>query len=263
VDKPNTSPRAARATTAPVAFPVPLAGAIAAMWSAAVSLLALLLVFSLAWIVTADPASGYDSAVRVAIATWLLSNGSTLHVGALSFGLLPLVLTVFMLWIVAIGMRWAIRSTVLINLAGLLGLIASMAVTYTLFGLALAIFINGTVTTTTSRSLIGAFVVAVVGCVWAVSRAPGEKVLTADPEYRAPASRTVRGAKVQPAHDLLVALWTDIPRLMRQGILTGARAVTLTFLSSTVIAIALSSSDSTRSSTSTIFFPTTKPRHCR
>ena len=78
---------------APLAWPIPVAGAIAAGWSVAITIIVLMIVFTFGWIATADPSSRYDTALKTATSLWLLAHGTTVHVGTVSFGLSPLLLT--------------------------------------------------------------------------------------------------------------------------------------------------------------------------
>lgn len=224
---------------APLAWPLPAAGAIAAAWSVAMSVMLLLIVFTFAWIATADPASSYDSALKAAVTLWLFAHSSPVTIEPLTFGLTPLLLTLPLMWGLKRGVRWAIRSTRITNAAGVLGLILSVAATYSVLALLLSLTIGPDVRVNASRTLLFAGLWAIAAAIWAVTDSPGLVVPVEPPSFDEPGQRTRRIVKVRAPHDVLVELWRDIPQPIRHGILIATRVLSLQAALAAAIAVIL------------------------
>ena len=210
---------------APLAWPIPVAGAIAAGWSVAITIIVLMIVFTFGWIATADPSSRYDTALKTATSLWLLAHGTTVHVGAISFGLTPLLLTLPIVLMLKSAVRWAIRSTRITNAAGMFGLVFATAATYSVAALMLSLTIGPTIRVNASLTMLVTGLWAVVAGIWAIADSPGLVVPVEPPIFDGPGQRTQRIVKVKAPHDLLVDLWRDIPQPFRHGMLISVRTL--------------------------------------
>lgn len=210
---------------APLAWPIPVAGAIAAVWAVALTVITLMIVFTFGWIATADPTSNYDTALKAATSLWLLAHGSPLSITSMTFGLTPLLLTVPVVFVLKIAVRWAIRSTRITNAAGMFGLIFATAGTYSILALLMSLTVGPDIRVNASRTLLVTALWAVFASLWAISDSPGVVVPVEPPVFDGPGQRTQRIVKVRAPHDVLVDLWRDIPQPFRHGMLISVRTL--------------------------------------
>jgi hypothetical protein len=118
---------------------------------------------------SADPS--FVSFVRAAVRTWLVSLGSGIDAGPVTFGLIPIGATVVCVALVARTASWVVVDPVdelaayVATTAGAYGVIA---------GIASAATVSGGVHTSVIRAAFGAFIVGGIGAAWGAVRRHGQ-----------------------------------------------------------------------------------------
>ncbi|MEY3277811.1 MAG: hypothetical protein RLZZ426_297 [Actinomycetota bacterium] len=224
---------------APLAWPIAVAGLIAASWMTVISLVLFAVIFSFGWVATADPNSEYTTALQTSVATWLLSQGVPISAGGLNFSLIPLLLTVLLLRFHVIAFTWMIRSTIIINIAGVIGLVASYAVSCAGFGLVASLLVGPDTTANASRAMLGCAVTSIIGAIWAMSRSKGQLGPTEKRTFSNATERTQTRLKARSPHELVADLWQQTPLWIRDSIVIGVQSVLLIVVASFVLVVVL------------------------
>ncbi|MEY4348178.1 MAG: hypothetical protein RIS43_597, partial [Actinomycetota bacterium] len=120
------------------------------------SLIAISFVMSIGWILTSDSHTTFFAALQAGVGIWLLSHAVPLNLGDMVFGLPPLVLTFFAVWMMRRAMKWAIRSTIIVNAACVLLLIFSMAITYAFIAVSFSLLFASGAQVNSARLLLAA-----------------------------------------------------------------------------------------------------------
>ncbi|MEY4322780.1 MAG: hypothetical protein RL410_561, partial [Actinomycetota bacterium] len=223
----------------PLAWPIPVAGAIAGLWSAVMSLIAISFVMSIGWILTSDSHTSFFAALQGGVGIWLLLHAVPLNLGDMVFGIPPLVLTIFALWMMRRAMKWAIRSTIIVNAAGVLLLIASMAMTYAFLAVGFSVLFASGAHVNSARLLLAAVGWVFLAGVWAVATARGEMGPAEKRSFATAGERTTHRVKAQAPHDILVNAWNGLSKPLRLGIVAGARVSALMLLAGFIMVVVM------------------------
>ncbi len=221
---------AARAVELPasqIAWPIPLAALIATSWAWVITIFASVVVSSLVWITTADSTTDYANSIYTSFALVLLAHSIPVVAGGLSFSIPPLVITGLLIWLIKRSTQWAVRSTLITNLAGVLVLIASFMVSYATLALAVSAIASPVADFNASRVLIHAGLWALVGSLWGILRSPGEIGPAEKRNYKNAGERTNFNVKPQSPHALVIDLWHSTPSAFRLGFAFATRALFL------------------------------------
>ncbi|MEY2635508.1 MAG: hypothetical protein RIS75_1448 [Actinomycetota bacterium] len=235
----RVSPQGAQLPDAPLAWPIPVAGFLAAASTVLLSLLVLAVVFSIGWITTADPNSEYVSSLHAAVATWLLSQGVPISTAGLQFSLIPLLLTFMFLRFHVNSVKRALSSAIIVNIAGVLGLIATYVASYAAFGLLGTLLVGDDVSANASRAIIGTGLTAIVASIWAVTRAKGSIVATQKRTFTNSSERTQTRIKARSAHELAMESWLQLPMWVRDSFAVALRSTLFVLVLTTVATFVL------------------------
>lgn len=219
---------AARAVELPesqLAWPIPLAALIATSWAWVITIFSLVLISSIIWITTADSTTDYGNSIYTSFAVILLAHSIPVVAGGLTFSIPPLVLTFISIWLLKKATQWAVRSTLITNLAGVLMLIGSIMVFYSVLALVVSAFAATVAQINASRVLIHAGLWALVGSLWGILRSPGEIGPTEKRNYTNSGERTNFAVKPQSPHTLLINLWRSTPSAFQFGFAFAIRAL--------------------------------------
>lgn len=223
----------------PVAWPVPVAGAIAASWAAVASLLSLAVVFSVLWVFTADPRSTLEAAVRSAAALWLLAHSVSLSYASVTVSLTPLLITAILVWVISVATRWSVRNTIVLNLGGGLALLGSIAGCYALLGGIVSLWLSPVVRINSSRALLGCFGWALVGAALGLWKSRNETGPIERRTFNRAGERTVPRIRVQSPANLFGQVWQSVPGSVRLGMRLAVRVMLGWLAIATVAAIGL------------------------
>lgn len=211
------------------AWPVPLAALIAASWVWVIISFVTLFISSAVWISTADSVTEYSSAIYSTFALVLLSHSIPLAAGGLTFSIPPLVITFFVIWLIKKATQWAVRSTVVTNLAGVLLLIGAMMLSYSLIALVVTVFASAVADFNASKVLIHSSLWSLVGVVWGILRSPGAIGPSEKRSYTNAGERTESAIKAQSPHTLLIRLWQSSPSTFQIGFGIAVRSLLIQF----------------------------------
>ena len=228
--KRKRSVKALELPESPLAWPIPIAGAIAGLWSALVSLIAILFVMSIGWILTSDSHTEFTSSLQAGVALWLLMHAVPISLGGMVFGLAPLVATFAMVWVLRRAMKWAVRSSLVVNPAGVLLLLFSMAVTYAVIAVFFSLLITDNVQVNASRLILASTGWALIGGVWGIASSKGVVGPAEKRTFNAVGQRTEARIKARAPFAIVDETWNSIPSHFRLGIITGARLSVVTLL---------------------------------
>ena len=171
-------------------WPRSVAGIIAAVWSVAMSLLAIAAVVLIAWVLAPLGSGDFGDAMRAAVAFWQLAQGGALAWQGATFSLAPLGLTAVIVLFERRAGAWLARAVDAADLRGARDALAfavlAVASITALIGNAAA---NETLHPQILRNGACAGVVAAVGLVWGVLRETGTSLRTAVDDVRPLVSR--------------------------------------------------------------------------
>lgn len=207
------------------AWPIPVAALIAAAWVWAILTFVSVLLASVVWISTADSITQYWSAIYTSFTLVLLSHSIPVAAGGLTFSIPPLVITFFAIWLIKKATQWAVRSTIVTNLAGALILIITMTISYSTLALVLSAFASSVADINASKVIIHSSLWSLVGIIWGILRSPGEIGPSEKRTYTNSGERTESEVKPQSPHTLLVRLWQSSPSTFQIGFGIAVRAL--------------------------------------
>ena len=148
-----------------------LAGPLAAVWTAFIGLMAIVIPMIVVWAVSFFPGMGIDAALRTTGVVWLVTHDVAVRMGTATYSLLPWGLMLIWLILLVIAGRWAARATGADTARDGAVLIGSGAVTY---GVLLAAISAVTSTAEARTSPVRAFgiglVLAAIGLTWGAMR---------------------------------------------------------------------------------------------
>ena len=211
------------------AWPIPLAALIAASWVWVIITFVAILLASGIWISTADSITQYSSAIYSSFALVLLSHSIPVTAGGLTFSIPPLVITFFVIWLIKKATQWAVRSTLVTNLAGALLLIVTMMISYSLLALVMSAFASDVANFNASKVLMHSSLWSLAGILWGILRSPGEVGPTEKRTYTNSGERTEASIKPQSPHTLLVNLWQSTPSTLQIGFAIAIRSFLIIF----------------------------------
>ena len=214
----------------PLAWPIPIAAGIAALWVVLVSVIATTFVMSIGWILTADSRTDFVASLQTGVALLMLVHAVPVESGDMAIGLPPLLLTLLLVVLLRRAMKWAVRSTIVVNKAGLLLLVFSMAMSYAILTVMLSLFLGDGVEVNASRLLLASFGWAALAGIWAIATSRGAIGPETARTFTQSSQRTERRVKARPPHDILVSIWESVAPALRSGVIAGARASALTLL---------------------------------
>ena len=105
VQEPEAAPTASRRVG------VWMAGPLAALWTAFIGLMAIVIPMIVVWAVSFFPGMGIESALRNTGVVWLVTHDVALRLGTATYSLLPWGLMLIWLLLLTIAGRWAARAT--------------------------------------------------------------------------------------------------------------------------------------------------------
>ena len=208
-----------------LAWPLPLAALIASAWAWVITIFAAIFLTSLIWITTADSSTDYANSIYASFAVILLAHSIPVAAGGLAFSIPPLVLTFISMWLLKKATQWAVRSSLITNLAGVLILIGSMMVSYAVLALIVSTFAATVADINASRVLIHSGLWALAGTLWGILRSPGEIGPAEKRNYTNAGERTNFVVKPQSPHSLLVNLWRSTPSAFQFGFAFAIRSL--------------------------------------
>lgn len=223
----DVASKAVELPTSQIAWPIPLAALIATSWVWVIAIFISVLLSSLIWITTADVATDYANSVYTAFVVILLSHSIPIVAGGLTFSIPPLIITVFMVWLIKKATQWAVKSTLITNLAGVLLLVASIMLNYAILALIVSAIASPVASINASRVIIHASLWALVGSVWGILRSPGEIGPSEKRQYSNVGDRTNFTVKPQSPHTLLIDLWQSSPNALKFGFAFASRSMLL------------------------------------
>jgi hypothetical protein len=213
-----------------LAWPIPLAALIATAWAWVITIFFLVAVSSLVWITTADSITNYADSIYTSFALVLLAHSIPVAAGGLVFSIPPLVITLLVVWLIKKSTQWAVRSTLITNLANVLILIFSMMVCYASLALVVMAFAAPVAEINASRVLIHSGLWALVGTLWGILRSPGEIGPAEKRNYTTAGERTNFAVKPQSPHSLLIDLWQSTSSAFQYGFAFSVRSLLIQFL---------------------------------
>jgi hypothetical protein len=203
------------------------------------SLVIILFVMSIGWILTSDSYTEFTSALQVGIAVWLYAHAVPLGTATMTLSIPPLVLTLLMLLMMRRAMKWAVRSTIITNPAGMLLLIASMAGSYAVIALGLSVMVSSGLLVNASRLLIATFGWAVLAGVWGIAKSPGQAGPTNKRVFITSTERTQRRIRALAPHDVLIEMWNALSVTLRLSVVTALRSLALTGVFAAIFALVI------------------------
>lgn len=135
---PRAPRRPPKSPTGPSGRPLTLAAAMAAMQSAFLGALAVMVVVLVGWATAADSDASATTAVKGALQVWLVGHGTRLDIPGGAFGLTPLGLTVIPFVLVFTSTLRTGRQLQVRGRPGVVALSTSVTATYALLGLLVA-----------------------------------------------------------------------------------------------------------------------------
>lgn len=232
----DAASRAVELPTSQIAWPIPLAALIATTWVWVIAIFISVLFSSLVWITTADTATDFANAVYTSFVVVLLSQSIPVAAGGLTFSIPPLVITFFMIWLIKKATQWAVKSTLITNLAGVLWLIASLMFCYAAWALVVSAIASPVANINASRVLIHGSLWALAGSLWGILRSPGDIGPREKRNYSSVGDRTNFVVKPQSPHALLINLWQSAPAAFKYGFAFSVRALVIQFMAAFVFA---------------------------
>lgn len=223
----------------PLAYPVPLAAAIAAGWSVTVPALVMMLLFTIGWVFSADANSNAGGALTAALSFWLLSHGVPLSADSLEIGLTPLLLTLILVLTLRRFMHWAIRNSVVHSRAGAYSLWLSFAASYAVLGVLVSLVASLAARTNASLVLLLCFAWGLVGGLWGLISAPDLTGPRLPVAYAAAGSAAANRLLEQAPGRLLLDDWELIPPAARFALKSAVRAVLWLAALGTIVVLAL------------------------
>lgn len=237
--KRSVSARRRDMPNAPLALPIPVAGFVAAMWAHILALGSLIALFSVMWVITADPDSTFSAAMTVAVLTYGLAHGASLTVAGLTLGLAPLALTLIIAVFSVRAFKGAFRLSRTISLGSLIGLLFSYSLSYSLMLDILLFASAGNIPANYSRTALTAFGFAFAVGIFAITRSPGVVVDHEPHTFTGPGQRTEPRIKIRSPHEIAVTTWRSLPHLIRWSLITALRTQIFLTMISAVIFVGL------------------------
>lgn len=226
----KSAARAMELPTSQLAWPIPLAALIATAWVWVIAIFISVLVSSVIWITTADSTTDYANAIYTSFTLVLLAHSIPVAAGGLVFSIPPLVITFLMVWLIKKATQWAVRSTLITNLAGVMMLISTMMIGYAILSLAVSAIASPVADINASRVLIHSGLWALAGSLWGIMRSPGEIGPAEKRNYTNAGERTNFNIKPQSPHTLLINLWHSTASAFRFGFSIAIRALIIQIL---------------------------------
>ncbi len=231
--------RAVELPEAQLAWPLPLAALIATSWAWVITVFASVLIASIIWITTADSTTDYGNSIYASFAVVLLAHSIPVGAGGLTFSIPPLVITFISMWLLKKATQWAVRSTLITNLAGVLILVGSIMISYSVLALIVSAFAATVAEINASRVLLHSGLWALAGSLWGILRSPGEIGPAEKRNYTNAGERTEFVVKPQSPHTLLINLWHSTPSAFQFGFAFAIRSlliqIMIAFLFATTI----------------------------
>ncbi len=154
-------------------WPAPLAGLVAGIWSAAMSLLVVGAVVLLGWIFAPLGSGQFADVMRASGFAWVLANGGSLRWQGASLSLPPLLVSLVIMLFQRRAGRWLVGAVAAERVAHLvLPFIFALAAAASAQLLVLAAVADGSVFSV-MRNMAGAGIVAAVGFAWGIDRELG------------------------------------------------------------------------------------------
>lgn len=219
-----------------LAWPIPLAALIATTWAWVITIFISVVIASIIWISTADSTTNYANSIYTSFAVVLLAHSIPVSAGGLMFSIPPLIITLLVVWLIKKATQWAVRSTLITNLAGVLMLISALIISYSVLALAVTAITSPIAEINASRVLIHSGLWALVGSLWGILRSPGEIGPAEKRNYTNAGERTNFKIKPQSPHTLLIELWHSTPSAFRYGFAFAIRALIIQILIAFVFA---------------------------
>jgi hypothetical protein len=225
---------------------MPLAAIISSLWANLILVIVSLFVASFIWILTAESSSEFSLALNIGIAFTLLSQFVTLKIGALTFGLAPLLVSVVILWLLKVAFVRALRGSSITQALHLLMLSLTFAMTHSAFWWVASRLLTADIEVESGQLIVSTSLVALASSLWGMrSHTDIDEV---EAQFETSIERTSRRIKERSARVILADIYATFHQDIRLGFRLGFRLVSalLIFASINFIANALLNINSVR-----------------
>ena len=204
---------------------MPLAAIVSALWANLILVVLTLFAASFIWILTAESSTEFSIALNIGIAFILFSQFVTLQVGALTFGLAPLVLSIVILWFLKNAFVRALRGSQVTQALHLLMLALTFAMTHAGFWWVLSRFLFSDIEVKSGQLVIATATMAVAASVWGMLSQ--KDVQVEEQEYETSIERTSGRVKQRSARTILSDIYQTFHPDIRLGFRLGFRVVAM------------------------------------
>ena len=207
---------------------MPLAAIVSALWANLILVVLTLFASSFIWILTAESSTEFSLALNIGIAFILFSQFVAIQVGALTFGLAPLLLSIAILWFLKNVFIRALRGSQVTQALHLLMLALTFAMTHTGIWWVLSRFLFSDIEVNSGQLVIATMAVALVASFWGML---SQKDIQAEEhEYETSLERTSARVKRRSARTLLSDMYQSFHPDIRLGFRLGFRVVAVLML---------------------------------
>lgn len=207
---------------------MPLAAIIAALWANLILVVVALFVASFIWILTAESSTEFSIALNIGIAFTLFSQFVSLQVGALTFGLAPLFLSVMILWFLKIAFVRALRGSLVTQALHLVMLCLTFAMTHAALWWVLSRLLFSDIEVRSGQLLLATMSVALAASFWAMFSQ--REVEVEETEFETSIERTSSRVKQRSARNILSDIYQAFHPDIRLGFRLGFRIVVVLLL---------------------------------
>lgn len=207
---------------------MPLAAIVSSLWANLILVVLTLFAASFIWILTAESSTEFSIALNIGVAFILFSQFVSLQVGALTFGLAPLFLSVAILWFLKNAFIRALRGSQLTQALHLLMLALTFAMTHAGLWWLLSRFLFSGIEVNAGQLVTATMAVALAASFWGMLS--HKDVQAEEFEYETSLERTSARVKRRSARTILSDMYQSFHPDIRLGFRLGFRVVAVLML---------------------------------
>lgn len=196
-----------------MAWPLPFAALAVSLWVSVVFWIVLVAAFTFVWITTPNNSGTFGGALAAATVSYIHSHLVPVEFGVFTLSIYPMVLSLFLIWLIQAATKWAIRSVIFYHPASVLGLIGGVGLVHGVVLFLLALAMNDSINTTIAT--VNGFIFGVVGSTTAILRSQNEPTLEIPKNRYEIGERTKSWLKPQSPYLLVRDLLMMTPEVVR------------------------------------------------